>query len=99
MKKQSNIFKANSLSSIYSHQEEDKLQTYQDPHAENRITSVGYEELVLKKLVPFAKYSTPENQETPQPSYYLKRENLFRDTQSEIGIEEDEDYTDKIKLF
>ena len=37
--------------------------------------------------------------ENHQAGFFLKRENLFADTQIDIGIEEDEDHSDKFKLF
>lgn len=82
------IFKPHSLSSIFSQPQEDKLQTYQEPYAENRITSFVYEEIVLKRLNPFAKIKKNQNYVyTKETNMGLKREVLFGNQNDDIGVD------------
>lgn len=83
-----NTFKPYSLNSIFSQPQEDKLQTYQEPYAENRITNFVYEEIVLKKLNPFSKINKDKNYDRVySTNNELKLEFLFDNKNECIEID------------
>lgn len=76
-----------SLSSMFSSLEQEKIQSYQHPHVDNRITSFAYEELVLKRLLPFSNQKKINDKSYQEKNIDLLENSFFYSYQENENIE------------